>query len=79
MIDRLIIFLIRKKLGLRLYEKFQFENQKSKHDYYFFNETTMFKCHWEEGMKFHLPPRESSVCLNFLLSEECNVKRYKND
>lgn len=77
--NRLIIFLIRKKLGLRLYEKFQFENQKSKHDFYYFNETMMLKCGWVEDLKFHLPPRESSVCLNFLLSDECKVKRYRND
>ena len=40
---RLIIFLIRKKLGLKKYEHFRFTNQKDKQNYYYFTETSIIK------------------------------------
>ena len=42
---RLIIFLVRMRLGLKKYELFQFENQKTD-DVYYFTETELVKRHF---------------------------------
>lgn len=68
MITRLIIFLIRIKLGLKIGEKFRFTNQKSKTDYYYFDSTALMKS--EKG---NVQP--SNVSLNWLLSDECSLIR----
>lgn len=64
---RLIIFLIRKKLGLKEYSDFRFANQKSEAVYYF-NERELVKI--ECGL---ITP--SNVSLNWLLSDECKITR----
>lgn len=64
---RLIIFLIRKKLGLKEYDDFRFVNQKSEAVYYF-NERELVKI--EYGL---IAP--SNVSLNWLLSDECKITR----
>lgn len=64
---RLIIFLIRKKLGLKEYSDFRFANQKSEAVYYF-NERELVKI--EYGL---ITP--SNVSLNWLLSDECKITR----
>lgn len=64
---RLVIFLIRKKLGLKKYEVFKFSNQKSDAVYYF-TETSIMK-HWRgQTMK-------SGVSVNWLLDKDCKVDR----
>ena len=68
-------FLIRKKLNLKLYEKFRFANQKSSTDCYYFNETSLMKIPTIDGNYF--PPRKASVSLNFLLSEEIDIRRVR--
>lgn len=64
---RLIIFLIRKKLGLKEYSDFRFANQKSEAVYYF-NERELVKI--EYGLS-----TPSNVSLNWLLSDECKITR----
>ena len=60
---RAIIYLIRKRLGLKKYEEFQFENQKTNAVYCF---TDM------EILKYNgRVIRLSSVSLNWLLNDEC--------
>lgn len=73
MIRRLVIFLIRRRLRLAKYETFQFENQKSPLDYYYFYPDCLMKAEWMESTDdyFHRP---SSVSLNYLLSDECEIK-----
>lgn len=66
MIKRLIIFLIRVKLGVKKYEEFRFNNQKSQFDTYFFTDTQLLKV---EKSKV----RSSSVSLNWLLDDECKI------
>jgi hypothetical protein len=63
MIQRLIIFLIRIRLGLKVNECFQFTNQKS-NAVYFFTRTGLTKC-WR-GLYV-----ESGISLNWLLNPEC--------
>ena len=67
---KLIIFLIRKKLQLKKYEKFRFDAQKSRHDYYFFTESMIMKC-----SNYITSP--SSVSLNWLLNPNCKVVKVK--
>ena len=66
MIRRLIIFLVRVKLGVKKYEVFRFSNQKSKEDYYCFTDAELLKT--EKGII-----RPSSVSLNWLLNDKCQI------
>lgn len=62
-----ILFLIRKRLGLKFKEPFRFNNQKSKTDYYFFD---------DEGLKKVVNYNHvslSDVSLNWLLNDECEI------
>lgn len=70
MLRRIIIFLIRKRLGLRKYEYFRFSNQKSPCDKYYFDETSCMKMIPLDGVI-----RPSNVSLNWLLSDECKIER----
>lgn len=65
MIRRLVIFLIRKKLGLRTYEPFRFDNQKTDAIYCFTNDAVMKD--WCGIVQ------ASSVSLNWLLHDDCKI------
>lgn len=66
---RIIIFLIRKRLGLGKRELFQFSNQKTNAVYYF-DDDVIYKINgWSLDSQSCLT--ESSVSLNWLLSDEC--------
>lgn len=67
---RLIIFLIRRYLGLKIVEKFQFANQKSKNDLYYFTRDSIAKIEYH-GDRPRI--KDSSVSLNYLLSDECEI------
>lgn len=69
MIKRLIIFLVRKRLGLDEGELFRFAEQKSSSDYYYFTKDAVMKCHNGKHDK-------SSVSLNWLLDDECKIKEF---
>lgn len=76
MLKRLIIFLIRKKLGLKKFQGFRFANQKSEDDWYVFTNDRIIKV---EGGK---NTQASHVSLNWILDERCsivklNIKYYK--
>ena len=64
---RLIIFLIRKRLGLKLREPFHFTNQKSKAVYYFAEDSLM--------KAWHGTIVKSGVSLNYLLDETCEIEK----
>ena len=63
---RLILFLIRLKLGVKKLEYFKFSNQKSPTTVYFFNDTKVMKL-TTRGL---FP---SDVPLNWLLDSECKI------
>ena len=65
---RLILFLIRKRLHLRKYEPFKFSNQKSKTDFYYFDNDHLMKCDSSIGTII-----ESHVSLNWILNDDCCV------
>lgn len=63
---RLIIFLIRKHLGLKERQAFQFINQKSNAVYYFTKDAVM--------KAWHGVISKSTVSLNWLLDDECEIR-----
>lgn len=68
MIRRLVIFLVRRRLGVKKFEKFRFANQNSPHDYYYFTSTVLMK--YERG-EF----RGAGVGINWLLSDQCEIRK----
>lgn len=64
---KIVIFLIRKKLGLKKYEKFRFIEQKTNAVYYF-TESNLMK-YWRNQTML------SGVSLNWLLDNECKIER----
>lgn len=66
---RLVIYLIRKKLGLKKYEHFRFIGQKTDAVYYF-TESNLMK-HWRGQTMM------SGVSVNWLLDNECKIDQVK--
>ena len=64
---RFVIFLIRKKLGLKKFEKFKFVGQKSDAVYYF-TESNVMKL-WRNQTTL------SGVSINWLLDDDCKIER----
>ena len=73
MINRIIIFLLRKRLHLKKNEQFQFKNQNSKNDYYYFTNTKIMK----KSKKYNFCV-ESNVSLNWLLNKDCHIEKMEN-
>lgn len=71
MLNKLILFLIRRKLNLMKFQLFYFNNQVNKNDRYFFNDYRIVKItfHKECGCI----TQNSNLSLNFLLSKECET------
>lgn len=70
---RLILFLIRKRLGLKKYECFTFDNQKSNSVYWFTNHAIIKRYYSNSKKSTRL--KKSSVSLNWLLSDECVITK----
>ena len=69
---RLIIFLIRNRLGLDVGQAFRFANQKSDKDYYFFTKDKLVKMLWVENRYY---PVSSHCSLNWILDDNCKIIR----
>ena len=67
MIKKIVMFLVRKKMGLKIREPFQFVNQKTNAVYYF-TEDAIMKA-WRGVVE------KSGVSLNWLLDDECVIKK----
>ena len=72
MLKKLIVYLIRRRLGLKLGERFQFTNQHSICEYYYFTDSALMKIRILDGTSIHTP---SGVSLNWLLSDKCEIRR----
>lgn len=68
-VNRLILFLIRKKLHLKKFQRFRFDNQKSTYDSYFFTSSNILKIDKEKGII------DSNVSLNWLLNNDCVIHK----
>ena len=71
MIKRFIIFLIRRRLRLKKYQRFRFANQKTENVYYF---TSDMLIKIPEDKRTVSRAEKSLVSLNWLLSDECEVE-----
>jgi hypothetical protein len=69
MLNRLIYFLVRKKLGVKKGEHFQFAGQKGNTTYYFKDAYLVKVKHRDEGDI----ERPSNVSLNWLLDDRCVI------
>ena len=69
MIKRLILFLIRMRLGLSKFEAFRFANQNSDHDYYYFTSDCILKYTASTQNT-----RKSNVSINWLLDPNCKIE-----
>ncbi len=63
---KLIIFLIRKRLHLKKFQRFKFKNQKQKGEYYFNSEQLVKVIKGQKEI--------SSVSLNWILDDECEIE-----
>lgn len=73
---RIIIFLIRRRLGLKKMQRFFFSNQKSGTDRYYFTDTNLMKIHCTSKTGFiHMP---SGCSLNWLLDDDIKIVKEEN-
>lgn len=66
MVRRIVIFLIRKKMGMKKYEMFKFVGQKTDAVYYFTESNIMKRWHGQTTL--------SGVSVNWLLDDDCKIE-----
>lgn len=71
MIKKFIVFLIRRRLKLKKYQRFRFANQKTDNVYYF-TADKLIKI--PEDKRIVSKAEKSLVSLNWILSEDCEVE-----
>ena len=76
LIKRLILFLVRKYMGLSKYELFRFSNQKSPSAVYYFGDNGLTKTWITEFGYINMNRVKSSVSLNWLLDDDCKIEKY---
>lgn len=74
---KLIIYLVRKRLGLKKNECFRFTNQKNPSDQYFFGDDAVFKRYF--SLHWGWVTTKSSVSLNWLLDDECEIEKVEDN
>lgn len=67
---RLILFLVRLKLGVKKFEKFKFSNQKDPTSHYYFDS---YRIHKVTDRDDYIRIKDSRVSLNWLLNPECKI------
>ena len=73
MIEKLIFFLIRLKLGVKKFEKFQFANQKSCYNKYYFTHDCLMKIEYAKNGSSYV--RDAHVSFNWLANKDCKIKK----
>ena len=68
--NRIILFFVRLKLGLKKNERFQFANQKSSSNYYYINSDNIYKV---TPLKYNIMIRPANVSLKWLLDPKCEI------
>lgn len=74
---KLILFLVRKHLGVRKYELFRFPNQISKTAVYYFDDDGLMKTWWSRGANMLSCSVKSRASLNWLLDDECYIEKFE--
>lgn len=72
---RLIIFLVRKRLGLKKYQYFRFANQKTDDIYYFTGTALIKKAEHKSPFGSIWCDEFSGVSLNWLLNKDCKIRK----
>lgn len=72
--NRLILYLIRKKLGVKKFQKFRFVNQKSKTDRYYFTGRQLLKEWHVFDNCVYKYVRPAHVSLNWLIDKDCKIE-----
>lgn len=79
---KLIVFLVRKRFGLKKYEYFQFVGQKTDNVYYFDKDRVIKMIPTNDRMYLYVKEldkrymiTDSGVSLNWLLNDECKIRR----
>lgn len=75
--NRLILYLIKSRFGLKWNERFRFANQKTA-DIYWFDKTGLYKIIYSTTRSGKLQPvgiAVSGVSLNWLLDKECKIQK----
>lgn len=72
MIDKLILFLIRKKFRLKKNEKFRFANQKKEGVYYFTDKSLVKTLHNGRVIL------SSDVPFNWIVNKDCKIVKIHN-
>ena len=74
--NRLILFLIRRKLGVKKWQQFNFSNQACASDRYVITGMSIYKFQFINGE--HVVTGLSNISVNFLLSSEAKemISRY---
>lgn len=72
---KLILLMVRLKLGLKKYEKFQFCNQKNKKNFYYISGSQIHRV--EVKGKSNYVDGKSNVSLNWLIDNDCKIVRLK--
>ena len=75
---RLIVFLIRKRLGLKRNEHFRFANQASEKHYYYFTSDCLIKMRWSARWNKYISD-PSGCSLNWLLDDNCEIVKVKGE
>ena len=75
-LKKLILFLVRKYIGVRKHELFRFSNQKSAEAVYYFTDDGLVKTWMDENHFISFNRTKSRVSLNFILSDECEIVRF---
>lgn len=79
LIKKLIVFLVRKRLGIDKYELFHFANQKSSNAVYFFADDGLWKTWWSRGSDMFDYAVKSTVSLNWLLDDDCKIDVFSEE
>lgn len=80
-VRRLVVFMIRKKLGLKKKEEFRFKNQKRQNDSYYFGKYALIKKYkkpiFRNGKYVETIDvvSESRCSLNYLLRDDCEIEK----
>ena len=70
---KLVILLLRLRLGLKIGERFYFSNQKNEKQVYFFTDSALMKIYTgKKGVEYIM---HSGVSLNWLLSDKCQIRK----
>jgi hypothetical protein len=69
---KIIMFLMRRKLGVKKGEAFRFVNQKNKEDKYYITDNGLMKIYKKNGIT-HI--RYSNVSLTWLLNHRCAIEK----